>query len=165
MNEIINLIYDNLLEIVLQDFSYEERDIIAKAYKAYLIDSYSNLIRNNSDDDGKVTQVILNMERIKWLNQTQDIKKSNLLKDEMLDKLGYLSNLALKYAMAKLQGKLDEINITEEQASSYIEMMREYAKNVLPFNKSIADTYLSEGILDFQYAVGLSSNMSLRLGH
>ena len=42
--------------------------------------------------------------------------------------------------------------------------MEQYYENVKPFNKIIAQTYLSEGSVDYIYAAGLTDNKSLRVG-
>ena len=48
--------------------------------------------------------------------------------------------------------------------NAYIEEMQNLFEHVEPFNINIARNYLSEGILDFQFAMNLSEDMSLRTG-
>ena len=43
-------------------------------------------------------------------------------------------------------------------------MLNTYYEQVREFNKQIANYYVSEGSIDFQYASGITENMSLRIG-
>ena len=72
--------------------------------------------------------------------------------------------MALEYAKLKYRGKENEIPINQEQALDYIEMMNKYSENVRDYNKERTILQLSEATLDFEYAVNLNSNMSLRMG-
>ena len=60
-----------------------------------------------------------------------------------------------------------EINqlISEDESNEYIKKMKELSLNVKDFNKSLAQSLLSEGIIDYMYAAKMTDNMSFRNSH
>lgn len=158
--ELINNIYEEMISTILQGFNDSEFGEVTASYREYLIKNYGN----KQGDIDKLKAAILSIERDKWKDKDKKNKQMNLFNDVYLERLGYLSNLALKLAKGRFYGNEDNA-ISTDEVLEYIKLMKEYASLVREFNRGIADVYLSEGILDFQYAIGLSNNMSLRLGH
>ena len=71
--------------------------------------------------------------------------------------------MAYKYATYRKTGKVDQVDITKNQADKYIYLMNEYLEKVRDFNKTEAIQLLSEGSTDFYYALGLIEEKSFRL--
>ena len=134
-----------------------------KGYLNYLNDKYKDEFYSSIS-----TEKIIDLEMSLWKDKNSDYRLSYLIKDEFFTKLSYLSQVGLKYAMKRLSAEklnaLYEPEITEEYAQNNIHLMEQYYENVKPFNKIIAQTYLSEGSVDYIYAAGLTDNKSLRVG-
>lgn len=155
-------IYENSKEILLKGFDdSKEQEEILYFYKEYLDKLYSSNVKN-IDEYEKLKDRFLKLEISKWSSIPKGVKQGLLIRDEFLNRLGYLSDLGLKYAISKLKG--ESIDLTEEQAKKYISDMKLLVDKVRDFNSDLAKTYLSEGILDFMYASGLTNNKSLRVG-
>ena len=161
MNKVLQTVYDNMINIILKDFTPEEQEEVKKAYQEYVINCYTGSLSLN-DDENELINLFIYIEKIKWENEIKIHKQTLLLKDEYLEKLGVISNIAYNCALARLFGK--SVDITEEEAKKYIEQMKKYSELVREFNKFKASNYLSNGIVDFYYGLGLSDNTSFRLG-
>ena len=160
-NDMIQKIYEETLPIVLNDVEAEFVESITASYLAYLQNNYSSVVVDY-DKKNKFCSAYIKLEASKWRNSSVGLKKSVLLVDEALSKLGTLSNTALVHAQNRLLK--NEISITEERANEGIALMQEAIPLVKSFNQDLANFYLSEGIMDFSYACGITDNMSLRVG-
>ena len=157
-----NYIFENSKEEIIKGFSdLKEQNEILFFYRKYLNRIYASTVRNEFDFE-KYKDKFLKYELSKWVDVSKSQKQSLLIEDEFLDRLGYLSDLGLKYAIAKIKG--EPYSMTPVQARKYISEMNLLVNKVLGFNSNLAQTYLSEGTIDFMYASGLSDKMSLRVG-
>ena len=91
------------------------------------------------------------------------------LSDEVLDDIKFISSLAFKLAEQKVNsrdvnGENMQNTLDEGTANKYIEALNTYLSQVQDFNKQVAEYFVSEGIVDLQFASGITSNMSLRIG-
>ncbi len=168
MNEVlINSIYNNCIKDFLIGIDTNQ-DELSIAYKKYLLEVYGDTLEAN-DDINVVITIYTNIERKKWKNKTLNEKLSIVINDDSLNKLRELSGIAQKHAERKLGFMLSGTNytpsISEEDVKKYIQDMKEYHSKVLPQNINVANIYLSEGILDFEYAINLTENLSLRVSH
>jgi len=161
MNELQQTIYNELIDEILKDVPESEQEELKEAYKQYLVTFYSREVDPKIGFE-KTKTTFVDIEKMKWNDKTLVEKQMLLFKDEALNRLGHLSNIALGNAKAKISNNLD--GITKEEANAYIEEMKELVNKVRPFNKVLASDYLSEGILDFEYSIGLTDNTSLRIG-
>lgn len=155
MNELHNLVYTNLESIILADVPIELHGKLTDAYKTYLVKTYSNV----STD---AASMIISCEKEEWGRKTQEQKLSMLLDDPALTELKRISGIGYKAALATLNG--EEPGFDQEEAEGYIEQMEGLVSKVRDFNTNLARQYLSEGSIDFQYAVGKTEYTSLRIG-
>lgn len=166
MNEIlINGIYNNMIKIVLEGINENDIKSLMISYKNYLYENYADTLAD-SDDVKQIITIYSNIEAKKWQKKSEREKKSILLKDESFLKLQEISNIAYKHASKKIGCILSGIeyipSITEEQIIAYTNEMTRLFELVKDFNKSTARMYLSEGIIDFEYSLNKTENMSLR---
>ncbi len=162
MREVLDSVFNEMIDVILLDFGDDEKGIIIDGYKRYLEINYRDSV--NLENISLSKQVILKMEHIKWDKSDKKEKQVSLIFDENLRELGKISALAQDYANYKLMGKEDLIDLTVEEMNHKIELMEKYRDLVKPFNKEIANSYFSEAVVDFQYALGLSNNTSFRIG-
>ena len=156
-------VFDNMMNIILNGFSLEEHEEIKKAYYSYLEKNYFDTIKSSpANSIDKCIIVITNMEKSVWTNQSRDYKLSLLAHDDALDKLGSLSEMAYKYAIERFES--NRISLAKEEAIKYIDEMKTLYEKVESFNKAIAYSYMSEGIVDFNYSCGNTDNYSMRIG-
>ena len=111
------------------------------------------------------------LEKSKWHDVDSDAKLSELLSDPAFDNIKYISNTGFKYAESMLSKKFEtgaeiivQPVIEKEKALESIEMLNNNYEQVREFNKMMANYFISEGSLDFQYASGITEHMSLRIG-
>lgn len=160
--DLIRYIYNETIVDVLNGFNEFEHEEVRNAYKTYLINNYDSI--KSSKNLEKLKAFYLKLEKARWNSKTKEDKQRLLIEDDYLNRLGYLSDVALQYAKLRLNDEQDKIDINVEQVRKFIEEMSVCANMVKDFNKSIATIYLSEGSMDFNYAVGLTDNTSLRVG-
>ena len=158
MKEFIDYIFNENINYVLKDFNDKEIDEIKTSYRDYLEFQYGNVVNESNIDKAKI--VFLKMEKDKFENADKIKKQIILLKDVALDEVRYFSDYARIYAEERRDN--NRIIITGNQALSYIKQMEELVKHVRKFNMELANNLLEDSILDFNYAAGLSDNMSLR---
>ena len=99
------------------------------------------------------------------------MRLSEILSDKSLENIKYISNTGYKYAKLMIdknfrKNENEDLQpvIDVKKAQESIEMLNSYYSQVREFNKNIAAYYVSEGSLDFQFAGGITKNMSLRVG-
>ena len=166
MNELlINGIYKNMIKTIIEGINDSDVKSIMVAYKNYLYENYADTL-DNSDDIKQIIVIYSNIERKKWQKKSEREKKSILLKDENLIKLQEISDIAYKHASRKIGCIISGMeyipSISEEQIISYTNEMKRLFELVKDFNKTTARMYLSEGIIDFEYSLNKTENMSLR---
>lgn len=168
MNEqLIEGILKNVKETFLDgvDETIQEKMLIA--YKKYLMDTYASTI-DEKDDIEQIIRIYTKMEIKKWQGKNTTQKLAAIMPDENLDKLKEISNIGYRKAQRKVGFMISEQDyfpdIKEEEVNEYIKQMKELAEQVRPYNINIAQTYLSEGIADFQFAANLTNDRSLRIG-
>lgn len=160
-NELIKRIYDSIINYVLSDIEEENKSEISDEYMKYLSRSYSNLNISEENFD-KICDAFIKRETNRWKNRPENYKKSQLLKDENLNRIREISLTALDYAKKRLFDHT--IQLEEVEAKGLIEQMEKCIKLVKPFNMNLAKTYISEGTIDLLYASGKTEYTSLRIG-
>lgn len=160
---------EKMLPIILKECNEAEKLELEASYNQYLEVVYSDL----NTYEGQITedelkQIVIESEIEKWNSKSVVERQALLVKDEFMEKLVYLSNIGLKNATIRLGNEIKNTNfpvsISKEEADKNISLMKEYAQMVKPYNKAEASMILSEGKLDYMYAVGLTSYTSLRIG-
>ena len=168
MNEqLINGIYSNMINTVLEGVDEPSKQQLSVAYKQYLFDNYADTLEPD-DILSQVIEIYTRMEKKKWEKVPAEEKQRRIMIDTNFRKLVEISEIGFKHAQRKLgfilSGQEYTPDITREQIISYIKQMKELASQVLPYNAREANMYLGEGILDFNYSGNLNENMSLRTG-
>lgn len=165
--KLIDGIYKNTIACLLDGVNLENQQELIIAYKTYLFDMYASTLEPQ-DDINQVINIYSMMENKKWKNKTLEQKLSQIIRDKNLEKLREISNVGYKHAQRKLGCILSNIEyipqITEEDIKKYIMEMQKLRKDVQKYNDLLADMYLSEGTLDFEYAMNLTENLSMRIG-
>lgn len=169
-NELINLIYNRTINIILNGIEEQYKDEIKIAYKDYVDKKYSsyNLEGVKKED---VYKFFVDLEVSKWEDISIGNKLSELLKDEALENIRYISNIGFEYAEARInQRKPGDNNsylpatLDETISAQNIDILNNLLSKVRSFNQNLANSFVSEGIIDFKYASGKTENTSLRIG-
>lgn len=165
--KIIEEILSNAKDTFLEGIDPEIHEKMLIAYKHYLLEEYGGII-DSKDDKEQLVRICTKLEKQKWPGQSMSQKMARIIKDENLDKIREISGIAYKKAQRKIGFLLsgDEYipDISAEQVNEYIKQLEELLDKVKPFNIYVAQTAVSEGILDFQYAANLTEDKSLRVG-
>lgn len=163
--QLINGIYNNCINTVLENIDESLREKISLEYKKHLLNDYEDILEPD-DDINMMISICTQMEIKRWQKKTADEKLSILFEDKFFNKLIEISNIGFKHAQRKIgyliSNKEYNPDISQEQADDYINKMNDLFEQVQPYNKDEATIYLSEGTLDFGYASNMTDNMSLR---
>lgn len=161
-DDIINKIYNRVINVILKDSSQENSKELSDSYRQYLINTYGDIDEQviNLED---VFNTIVEVELDKWKNVSILKKYSEFLRDDALKNIEQISLVGQRYALNRLRQK-NILSISENEANQNIEMLENLRPNVRDFNKTLADYYISEGTIDFEYACGKTNNYSLRVG-
>ncbi len=167
-DESIKKMYANTINVVLDGIDEESINLIKNAYYTYLYDNYRNFDIGNRNIEN-VIKIFSDLEITKWKDMSIIDRKTVLLSDEVLDDIKFISSLAFKLAEQKVNsrdvnGENMQNTLDEGTANKYIEALNTYLSQVQDFNKQVAEYFVSEGIVDLQFASGITSNMSLRIG-
>lgn len=165
-------IYNKTINDILLGIEEKYKDEVCQAYLEYLKKNYLNFdLELGNKKPEELIILFVDLEKSKWQDTNVDAKLSELLSDPALENIKYISNTGYKYAKTMLDKKFEmgvemllQPVIEEEKAQKSIEMLNTYYDQVRDFNKTIATYYVSEGTIDFQYACGITENMSLRIG-
>ena len=158
---LIEFLYENAKKEILKGFinPIEIKEILY-FYRKYLEERYLEITEKQEFEEKK--EKILKREIRNWNDVSKKDKQRFLVYDENLAKLGYFSNLAYEAAMSKIKG--ENVDINEQTAQNYKKLMKEYASKVRNFNKETAKEYLSNGIVDIDFATGKTECTSFRVG-
>lgn len=165
-------VYNKTINNILNSVSEKYKNELSLAYMDYLKRIYLSFdfeLENNQSEE--LIKTLVNFEISKWKDVSESSILSELLNDQAFENIKYISNTGYKYAMLMLDKKsfnndntLLQPVIEKEKALESIELLNSYYEQVRDFNKTIANYYVSEGSIDFQYASGITENMSLRIG-
>jgi len=165
-------IYNRTINDILIGIAEKYKEELCLSYIEYLKKNYLNFdfdLDNNHPDE--LVSLFVELEKSKWQDITVEEKLSELLSDPAFDNIKYISNTGYKYAKSLLDKKFEassveflQPEIDQEKAQESIEMLNKYYEHVREFNRQIANYYVSEGSIDFQYASGITENMSMRIG-
>ena len=170
IKKLITTIYSSTINIVLDGISDEYKKEIIKEYQNYLVQNYKKYA-NSSYSLEDLIAAFTNLEQSRWKRKNPAQKMTELLKDEALDGINKLSIEGRKYATERINNvapgnKQDSAapTIDVESANKYIESLNSYLPMVRIFNQTLAKVLISECNLDFLYASGQTSDMSLGTG-
>ena len=165
--QLIKDIYTAIIPILTNDLNPEEKQEMCNAYYEHISYTYSDKMKFNTDYE-KLKNICIDIEKKSWTNKSVILRKKLLFKDDYYTRLIYLSDIGLKNANIRLLNEINNdnkpIEITKEIASNNMELMTQYSEMVRDFNKQDALMILSEGLLDYNYALGISDNKSFRIG-
>ncbi len=163
IDKAIKVVYDNIIDIILNDIEQSDKEEIAKNYLEYLYSIYSKQEINDSNFDSMI-KTIINIEKLKWNSRDMNSKLYYLKKDDSFDIISSISKKAYSLALKKLQDKSFLIN--KQEADNDINTMIKALDNVQSFNKEEAKRLVSEGILDLKFISDGNENIkSFRIGH
>lgn len=165
-------IYNQTINSILIGVDAKYKDELCLAYIEYLKKIYLNFdLKLGNKKTEELVSIFVDLEKSKWQDTNADAKLSELLNDPAFENIKYISNTGYKYAKSMINKKfgagvetLLQPVIEESKAKESIEMLNTYCEQVRDFNKTIATYYVSEGIIDFLYASGITENTSLRIG-
>lgn len=165
VEEMIKEIYVKTIDIVLNNTDGQYKDELIKSYQNYLERGYLNLDTLEQSYE-EILPIFLDYEISYWQSMSPEAKLSRLLSDIAYEKILEISNLGYDCAMRKINHNNIEnfFPIDRETANKSIEFLTSLITQVKEFNKVPAEDSVSEGILDFQFAAGLSKVKSLRIG-
>lgn len=161
IEQIINMLYQNMISVILQGFDPKDYENVKKQYYVMLMSKYLDLDWGMNDAN-KFYEKMYKLEYIKWSGMPLNMKKNIFISDDNLNKIINLAGLGYKYA----KNRLDKNQlISKKEALNSVKQLKEFRKNVFEYNDKLADWCVSEGTLDFYYACGINDVVSLRIGH
>ena len=161
MEQFIEDLYRNTQEALLKDVPDKDKDKLSAGYKEHLKAVYEGL----TVVSGKYVEA-LESETNAYLGKLESLSSISRLalyvRDKNMTELCKLAGEALELAIQrdKNVGKLDE-----KEIESRMKKMQELYDKVEWYNQLAAQTTLSEGTLEYQYALGKTNLMSMRLSH
>lgn len=161
MEQFIEDLYNNTREALLKDVPDEEIEKLSAGYREHLKAVYEGL----AIVDGKYKKA-LESETNEYLRKLESLASISRLalyvRDENMSELCRLAGEALELAIHRDEnaGKLDE-----KEIEGRMKRMQELYDEVEWFNKLAAKTALSEGTIEYRYALGKTDMMSMRLSH
>lgn len=121
-------------------------------------ESIENYIAAGIED--KVNELIEEQTNL-WKNKSLEERKSELLPDEAKENIISASNMALEMARQRIkEGKIQ----TDEELYKKLKEILEDTTQVKEYNKRKIKEAVSEGVVDLDFAYGLSEFTSLRIG-
>lgn len=161
INELIEKIYINTINIVLNGFEDNYLELVKRKYYESLKNQYTGL-EIHIDDYEKTYETFLKFEIEEWLEKDLEEKKRIFLDDLSLNQIIDIASFAFKSANNRLN---NNVLISKDYVEQLIDKLEQLDKNVLEFNKELSSWYLSECIMDLNYSCGNTNNTSLRIGH
>lgn len=152
----IKKIYQKLINLILDGFSADERNIACQEYYNILINRYSSI----DIDENKFIKII-EIEYNEWKDLGLGARKHILLKDNVLKEIVNLTGQGYKWAEERVN---NNSLVSVEIAEKYINRINQLLPLVQEYNKELANWYVSEGTMDLLYACGKTDNTSLRIG-
>ena len=160
-DEILKNIIDSVVPYVVEGTD-EEKVEMAKNIEKRLRSSYNYMIESiNDKNKEKIMNFLIKNSRERYESMSLIEKKRDLLIDVELEKIIDASNKALELAEKRAK---EGIVTKDEKLYNELSSVLTQKLNVKEYNKEIATRYISEGILDLNYAFGFSNVMSLRIG-
>ena len=163
LKEAIKEIYLNVISVILNDIDEKYKDEVSNNYLEYLYSMYSDK-EFNEQNYRKIVEVLSKIEYDKWKARDRNSKLYYLKNDKSFDVINDISKKAYSLASMHLEGK--NINVSQEEIDKNINILINQLNSVEEFNKEEAARLVSEGIIDFEYALGKNDNItSFRIGH
>ena len=165
-------IYNKIIANILMGIDEKYKEELKISYLEYLKRLYLNInVDLKNKNINQLISLFTDLEISKWKDTLPEMRLSELLSDKALENIKYISNTGYKYAKLMIdknfrKNENEDLQpvIDVKKAQESIEMLNSYYSQVREFNKNIAAYYVSEGSLDFQFAGGITKNMSLRVG-
>ena len=162
INDIIQKLYDNLVNVVTEGFEEQEKIFVKEEFLRVIKNRYSRLTEITINDYNTLYEKLFKLQYEEWSNLSIDMKKHILLKDNALDEIINIASNAYKFAKERLN---NNVLILPELAEQYIAKLNELYELVKDYNKQLANWHISEGTMDLKYSSGQTESMSMRVGH
>ena len=163
IDKIINQVYINVIDIILSDIDNNDKEEVKRNFIDYLYSLYSDKEINENNYE-KMLAIITDLENNKWESRDKNSKLYYFKEDKSFDAISNLSKKAYTLALSKRQN--DELIIDREEIEKDINELIRLVDTVEEFNKEEAKRLVSEGILDFSYAIGETKDItSFRISH
>lgn len=161
MDEFVDKVLISIKDELLNGIDSKYHEELLVSYKKHLMETLKNikLTQDNLDHFLKI-EIDDNLSVLK--KYSPDLKLQLFINDENYNFLHILSFKGYNYALDNL---LNNKTISIDVANKNIKEMKDLIIKVFDFNMVSAAILLSDGILDYNYACGLSKDMSFRLSH
>ena len=151
MEEVINKLYDNLINIILKDFTNPEMiEEVKTSYRKLLYKRCSPTLKAETNMMNAY-DFLYNIESNYWLDKPLAYKQHILVEDINYNRIAKIRYIALESAKAR---KSTGMTITVEEATRLTEEASALKDKVYEFNKPLAENYISEIALSLSYASG-----------
>ena len=161
IDELVDELYKNTVDIVLDGFEGEDIEIVRKKYYENLKEQYSGLDEYIKDYDRTYAR-FFEFESSEWKEKTLEEKKRTFIEDVAMNRIIDISSIAFESAKARLnENKL----LPKELAEELIDKLVASKQSVMEFNRELSEWHLSETYMDLMYSSGMTDNMSRRIGH
>lgn len=161
-NALMQKLIDNVVPYVV-DGTDEERVEMASNLEKIIRNgnkfAIEKVIENNNE---KMLDFFINEIKSSWNEKTLEEKKRELLTDKVFEEIVNSSNEAQE--LAEKRNKEGIICQDTQLYDKLNEILNIENPDVKEYNRKYVNTYISEGILDLNYAFGYSDVMSMRVG-
>lgn len=162
IKEKINIIYKEVLPIVLDGVDAKYHEEVKEGYFKYVSGVYYDLILEDIEENSvdKYIEFYIESQKKNWGEDSVSHKLSRLIDDEYLYKIKKLTGWTLRAAIDRV--KTGKILTDREQYVDFFKKSIEYFPKVRSFNQGLARELLGDARLDIEYAYGNSEARSLR---
>lgn len=160
----LNQLNVEMTDTIFSKFEDYEAAKIAPLYSNYVYKNYYNFIHKNRNLDD-VKRIILIIEKSKWNTRSKEKILSELVDDEYFKKLSYLYQLSLDLAIKRATDDNLKPTISVKESQNNIDIMVSLLEKVEAFNVDFSKKYISEAMLNYAYACGLTNTCSLEVGN
>lgn len=151
MEEVINKLYDSLINVVLKDFTDPEMiENVKTNYRKILYKRCTPTLKTETNMMGAY-DFLYDIEYNYWIDKSLSYKQHILVEDINYDKIARIRYIALESAKAR---KTTNKTISADEVTKLMDEANALKDKVYEFNKPLAENYISEIALSLSYAAG-----------
>lgn len=164
LNDLIEVLYQkHLIDIATE---MEDKNL-RNRFEKYMKDKYQKFFDRIDTDDSLREKMLHNWfetEERHWGRLSNDAKYAQFTEDVVLVQIDKLSGDIFSLAKRKLQGDAELIT-SEESLCACINEMKSLENQVFKVNQLTAQKLISEAIVEVDYILKKSTNVSMRIGN
>jgi len=164
LNELIEKLYQKHLSSIATE-KHDEK--LKNRFEEYMRKKYQKFFDQICSND-RIRDRMLNdwyeTEERHWGDLSNDAKYAEFTEDTAFIRIDQLSGVIFGMAKRKYTGDND-LNVTTIMLYEYIDEMRNLESQVFQSNKQTVQKLISEAIVEVEYIMDKSKNLSIRMGN